>query len=174
MTSLCTKCKSNPKMHNFIKFGSMNGTALYYTSPVKSQEIIDTPEKFVYFKAHLNQAKAEGKWIWIFDCSDMQTEHFVSIDFSKNLLKEISEHHLDSLMGLWVIHPNTWMRTSISVVTPLFKKEVISKIKVIEGTRLELISNLQKEGIVDSALEWLGKESVMVLASKPAAKKVAF
>jgi len=177
MTALCSKCKINPKTHHFVKFGSLNGMSLYYTSPVKSLEIIDNPEKFVYFKAHLEQAKAEGKWIWIFDCADMRNEHFVSIDFTKNLFKEISENQLNSLMGIWVIHPNTWMRTSISVVTPLFKKEVISKIKVVEGNRLELISNLEKLGITGSASEWLGRESVMVLKTQnqvQAQKKVAF
>jgi hypothetical protein len=169
----CRICQLDPKNHNFIHFGNTaGGVALYYTNPAKSKELIDTPEKFVFFKTHLDEAKGKGKWIWIFDCAGMRTEHFTSYQFTKSMMQELSNDQLESIQGLWIIHPNTWMRASITFVKPLFKSELIQKIRVFENKREALIVDLQKSGFTAPAGEWIAKETVLLpLPVKEGAKE---
>jgi len=159
----CKICQLDPKNHNFIHFGkTTEGISVYYTNPAKSKELIDTPEKFVFFKVHLDEAKSKGKWIWIFDCAGMRTEHFTSYQFTKSLMQELSNDQLDSIQGLWILHPNTWMRASIAFIKPLFKSELIQKIRVFENKRETLMLDLQKAGFSTGAGEWIAKETVLL------------
>jgi len=159
----CRICQLDPKNHNFVHFGTtVGGVALYYTSPAKSKELIDTPEKFVFFKTHLDEAKGKGKWIWVFDCAGMRTEHFTSYQFTKSLMQELSNDQLESIQGMWILHPNTWMRASIAFVKPLFKSELVQKIRVFENKREALMLDLQKSGFTAGAGEWIAKETVML------------
>jgi hypothetical protein len=169
----CRICQLDPKNHNFVHFFiTVGGIALYYTNPAKSKELIDTPEKFVFFKTHLDDAKGKGKWIWIFDCAGMRVEHFTSYQFTKSMMQELSNDQLESIQGLWIIHPNTWMRASIAFVKPLFKSELIQKIRVFENKREALMADLQKSGFTAPAGEWIAKETVLLpLPVKEGAKE---
>jgi hypothetical protein len=92
----------------------------------------------------------------------MRTEHFTSYQFTKSMMQELSNDQLESIQGLWIIHPNTWMRASIAFVKPLFKSELIQKIRVFENKREALIADLQKVGFTSAASEWIGKETVLL------------
>ena len=169
----CKICQLDPKNHNFVYFGkNTEAISVYYTNPAKSKELIDTPEKFVFFKTHLDEAKSKGKWIWIFDCAGMRMEHFTSYQFTKSMMQELSNDQLESIQGLWIIHPNTWMRASIAFVKPLFKSELIQKIRVFETKREALMLDLQKSGFTAPAGEWIAKETVLLhLPVKEGAKE---
>lgn len=157
----CKLCTNDPTTHTFIPFGKVGDASLYYTNPSKSKEVINTEERFVYFRSHLDDAKKGGKWIWVFDCAGMRSEHYMSFDIMKKLMKELSEDQLNSLIGIWVIHPNTWMRASVAFIRPFFKSELMNRIKMINGKQYVLIDKLQKAGLVGKPLDWLNKESVL-------------
>jgi hypothetical protein len=158
---VCRLCQLDPKAHSFINFAekSINNHRIsyYYTNPSKSSELIDSKEKFTYFKQHLDKAKERGSWIWIFDCAGMRSEHYCSLEFMRNLMKEVSEEHMTSLKAIWVIHPNTWMRSTIQLVKPFFKTEIMNKVNVLEETKLSLLDTLQKMEVPSSAIEWIEK-----------------
>lgn len=162
---VCRLCQLNPKAHNFINFAEKtvnnHRISYYYTNPTKSLELIDSKEKFTYFKQHLDKAKERGSWIWVFDCANMRSEHYCSLEFMRNLMKEVSEEHMSSLKAIWIIHPNTWMRSAIQLVKPFFKSEIMNKLSVLEGTKLSLLDTLQKLEVPSSAVEWLAKESII-------------
>jgi hypothetical protein len=54
------------------------------------------------------------------------------------------------------------MRASIAFVKPLFKSELIQKIRVFETKREALMADLQKSGFSAAAGEWLAKETVLL------------
>jgi hypothetical protein len=77
-------------------------------------------------------------------------------------MQELSNDQLESIQGLWIIHPNTWMRASIAFVKPLFKSELVQKIRVFENKREALMLDLQKAGFTVAAGEWIAKETVLL------------
>ena len=77
-------------------------------------------------------------------------------------MQELSNEQMESVQGMWIIHPNTWMRASIAFVKPLFKSELVQKIRVFENKRESLMMDLQKAGFTAPAGEWIAKETVML------------
>jgi hypothetical protein len=64
------------------------------------------------------------------------------------------------------------MRASIAFVKPLFKSELIQKIRVFENKREALMADLQKSGFTAPAGEWIAKETVLLpLPVKEGAKE---
>jgi hypothetical protein len=54
------------------------------------------------------------------------------------------------------------MRASIAFVKPLFKSELVQKIRVFENKREALMLDLQKSGFTAGAGEWIAKETVLL------------
>jgi hypothetical protein len=77
-------------------------------------------------------------------------------------MQELSNEQMESILGLWILHPNTWMRASIAFIKPLFKSELIQKIRVFENKREALMVDLQKAGFTVAAGEWIAKETVLL------------
>ena len=150
----CPRCNVVPDAHSFNYFGIINGTSYYYTSPARARDYKETPETFTYYKLHINNAKS-GNWVWVIDCAGMQMKHYSSMEIIKNMMKILLEEHKGFLQKICIIHPNTWIKTALSVMKPFLKKDTLEKITIIEGEKLELLVGLEKIGIKGHPLNWL-------------------
>ena len=77
-------------------------------------------------------------------------------------MQELSNEQMESILGMWILHPNTFMRASIAFVKPLFKSDLLQKIRVFENKREALMLDLQKAGFTAAAGEWIAKETVLL------------
>jgi len=100
---------------------------------------------------HINAAK-QGKWIWIIDCEGMQIKHYSSMEIIKNMIKVLLDEHKGFLLKICIIHPNTWIKTALTMMKPFLKKETVEKIQIIEGDKMELLVGLEKLGV---PIKWL-------------------
>jgi hypothetical protein len=150
----CKRCQIFPAAHSFNYFGELNGAKLYYTSPARAADYKETPETFSYYKAHIDSAKA-NKWIWVIDCDGMQMKHYSSIEIIKKIMRAILEEHKGLLDKIWIVHPNTWIRGAVAIMKPFLKKDVVERIKILEGSKLELLVALEKTGLTGQPLKWL-------------------
>jgi hypothetical protein len=148
----CPQCKANPKAHNFVKFGHKANTGYWYTAAARAEELVDTPEKFGYFSCHMNEAKQDAHWVWVFDCGGMTNRHYTSIDFMTRLVGSLSNDHANFLNEIWVINPNMWMRAAVALMSPFLNKKLVSKIFFIEDAGIEFLYKLQ--GVNLYALPW--------------------
>jgi hypothetical protein len=130
----CPQCVVNARSHSFVKFGNKDETSYWYTGAGKADELVDTPEKFTYFKQHLDLAKETPKWIWVFDCSGMTSRHHSSVDFMKRLVGSLSNEHEDRLQAIWIVNPSLWIRTAVFILSPFMNQKLTKKIEFIEGT----------------------------------------
>jgi len=150
----CSKCVLLPNSHSFEHVGTINGIELFYTSPARALDYKETQETFGYYKNHIDVAK-KNKWIWIVDCDGMKMKHYSSIDIIKKLIQMLLEEHKGLLQSIWIIHPNTWIKTAMTLLKPFLKKETVEKVQVIEGDKIELYVSLEKKGVKGVPLNWL-------------------
>jgi hypothetical protein len=150
----CPRCNIVPDAHSFNYFGAAQGTSYYYTSPSRARDYKETPDTFTYYKLHINNAKT-GQWAWVIDCAGMQTKHYSSMEIIKNMIKILLEEHKGFLQKIYIIHPNTWIKTAMTLMKPFLKKETVEKINIIEGEKLELLIALEKIGLKGHPLNWL-------------------
>jgi hypothetical protein len=150
----CSRCAIIPNAHSFTHFGAVNGIELFYTSPARAHDYKETEETFNYYKMHINAAK-NSKWIWIVDCEGMKMKHYSSIDIIKKLIQMLLDEHKGALQSIWIIHPNTWIKTAVALMKPFLKKDTLEKIQVINGEKLELYVALEQRGFKGTPLNWL-------------------
>lgn len=151
----CPKCLQVPNSHSFTLIGIINDVHIYYTAPAKALEYRETPENMANFRLHLDGTKGK-KWIWIFDCYGMQTKHYSSMNYMKNLATILSNEHGDTIQGLWFIRQNAWMKTAINFLKGFFKASLLQKMQVFKGDKLELYVQLEKGGLTGPALKAIG------------------
>lgn len=158
----CPKCADNPEMHSFTPFGKFGDANLFYTAPARVLDYKESEEKIINFKKHLDTAKGTP-WIWVFDCGGMQMKHYSSTNYTRRLAQILANEHEGVLQAIWIIRPNTWIKTVLKFLKSLFKTPLLNKVKIKEGEKLELYISLEKEGLQGKPLQWLG----VVIALKP-------
>jgi hypothetical protein len=150
----CERCDLIPNAHSFIHFGAVNGINLFYTSPARAIDYKETAETFNYYKTHIDSAK-NNKWIWMVDCEGMQMKHYSSIEIIKKLIQMILDEHKGLLQSIWIIHPNTWIKTALMLIRQFLNKDIYEKIQMIDGDKMEVYLALEKRGLKGEHIKWL-------------------
>lgn len=157
----CSICLAKPGAHNFKNFGTVKGINLYYSCPSKASEIITTMAKYESFKVHLAEARAAGPWLLILDFAGMRNEHYCSYDFIKSIAREFTEENKDTLVGIWVIHQNSWLKAAIQIIKPFLKSDLLERVSILSDDKFLLLDTLKNKGITGQPLDWLARESIM-------------
>jgi CRAL/TRIO domain len=139
---VCERCRFNPRAHSFKHFGSVGDVLLWYTAPADGQEVFDSNEKFLLFKADMDDALGK-KWIWVFDCARMTSGHYSSIQFMRSLVKTLSNEHAEWLQKIYIINPDLWIRAAIAIMKPFMNSSVLNKIVFFETANIEFFAALK-------------------------------
>lgn len=150
----CKRCQVAPAAHSFSYFGDLGDVKMYYTSPSRALDYKETPETYSYYKAHIDSAKTT-KWVWVIDCAGMQMKHYSSIEIIKKIMTTLLEEHKGLLEKIWILHPNGWIRGAVTLMKPFLRKDVLERVKIFEGDKLELLLALEKTGLHGKCLNWL-------------------
>ena len=121
----CPKCLEDPNYHSFTQIGTMNDVRVYYTLPSKVINAKDSSENTANFKLHLDELKGT-KWIWIFDCHEMESTQYSSITFMFKVLRVLPPDQINAIEGLWFIRQSSWMQSMLSLVQQTFNVGVLS------------------------------------------------
>jgi hypothetical protein len=141
-------------IHSFEQFGTLHDSKLFYTSPAKSKDFRETEERLTDFKIHLDTAKS-GPWIWVFDCGKMGPEHKLSMSFAQGVAKILATEHKDLLHDIWIIRPNLWFSILLKGLKLFIRSPLFDKVRLIEGTSLDIYEFLKKEGVDSTARQWM-------------------
>lgn len=128
----CYRCCDNPSSHSFRSYDFIQGITYYYTAPVEATVRINTDEAYAEFKTHLDGARQDGRWIWLFDCSGMTLEHYSSVNFLRNLVHTLVEEHDQALQEVIILHPSFWIRSAVWMMWPLMNANLHQKIRFLE------------------------------------------
>ena len=164
MVMTCPICAKIPEAHTFVNIGTLQNITLIYSSPARSRDYKESDAQFENMRIHLNSMKT-GPWIWLFDCRGMQLKHAASVGFAQKLGKLLSDEHSNVLQGIYILHPNTWMKATIKVMKTMFKESMFKKLHLLEGEKLELYVKLESLGFSGKPLQWLS--AVFVAPPEP-------
>jgi hypothetical protein len=152
MVEKCQKCLIEKDFHSFVKFGTVNTSALFYTAPAKAKDTNKDGTKLSNMKLHI-QSDTEGKpWIWVVDCANMKMAHYTEMSFNIQLMNLLS--HEPSLQEVWVLRPNSWIKSTAGLLKGM-NRTIFNKLKYFEGSTPEIFTKLQASGIDVKTLLWL-------------------
>ena len=141
-------------IHSFEQFGTLQNSALFYTAPAKSTDFRETGERLTDFKLHLDTAKA-APWIWVFDCGNMGSKHSAPLSFAQGIAKILATEHEDLLQDIWILRPNLWFSIVLKGLKLFIRSPLFDKVRLIEGSSLDIYEFLKKEGVDPKARRWL-------------------
>ena len=150
----CQACAKNPAAHSFTYFGTIGVTRYMYTSPARAADYKESPTGMANFKKHLDTMQGV-RWAWVFDCAGMEMKHYVSLSYVKELAAILMKDHPHTLETIYIVRPNAWIRSMLSVLTTLFDKGVCKKIRILDGDGIELCGALEAASIRGPPLSWL-------------------
>ena len=150
----CQKCLIYPNYHSFVNFGVQGTTRLFYTSPARATDTNKDGTKLENFKKHLLDTKGEP-WIWFLDCNGMTAKDYANINFCMDLLKTLSTQYSDTLKDIIFINPNIWVKTTVATCKKMSTSKIFDKVKMLEGSPLELFLMYEKLSIPQAPLKWL-------------------
>jgi hypothetical protein len=149
----CQKCFTDPGFHSFNKIGQVNSSTIFYTAPATARDNNKDGTKFENMKLHI-QKDTEGKaWIWVVDCGNMKMTHYTEMNFNIQLMNLLTGE--PTLQELWVLRPNTWIKTTAGVLKKLSKTNVFNKVRYFEGSNIEIFNALQNSGLEANTLKYL-------------------
>jgi hypothetical protein len=96
---------------------------IFYTAPALSEEL-DGPTKALNLKFHLDDARMT-KWMWVIDCSKMQTKHSSSLEFIRAIADILHREHSGILQNIIVLNANVWVRWVASMAKTFVNSDVL-------------------------------------------------
>jgi hypothetical protein len=135
----CARCRKDPTFHSF-EFISRNsqGDAIYYTCPSKGKLRELKEDSIPDFISHMDSASI-GAWIWIIDCSGLESFHLPSISALQKLMVLIQERYRFVLRHIYILNCNWKMNMILSMGRPFMKEEAKKRLTVLDS-RLPLVT----------------------------------
>ena len=149
----CQKCVDKPGYHSFIHFGDLSGTKMFYTALAKTEDYNRDGTKLANISIHIDENTAGGPWIWLFDCSNMGFHNYTDVSFNISLLKLLAKN--PTIQGVWVVHPNTWIRGVHSFFSMFSRAPLLDRFSYFEGSGAELMNDFLSRGLHPRTIEWL-------------------
>jgi hypothetical protein len=123
----CPACKINPRSHSFEHIATApNGLRIFYTAPALSEEP-ETPAKVRNLKIHMDGARLT-KWVWVLDCSKMESRHSSSLDFIREISDILSREHSDTLQTIVVLNATLWVRWLAAAARAFVQSDLLEKV----------------------------------------------
>lgn len=144
----CRKCQINPRAHSFQLLGTLQDTTtrVYYTSPRLALEPEDSPEAVEYYLEHFKETRP-NPWIWVFDCQGMKSRDLILSGVGKRLAEALQKNYIDTLKGVYVIHPTWAMKTFLTFILRFITKESASRIHICSLGPLDVMQRFQALGL---------------------------
>ena len=125
----CPLCLVDSRNHSFVLLGTIpNGPRVFYTAPARVRDL-EHPGKLKLFRQHLRQA-ANSPWIWIFDCGQMESHHYASMDFTTGLSRILEAEYGDTLQQIIVIRPNLFVQYTLGLLKWILPNQTLQKVHV--------------------------------------------
>lgn len=149
----CEKCIKKPGYHSFVKFGSLNEMNLFYTAPAKTEDLDADGTKLDMIKLHMIQDTQGDPWIWVLDCTNMSFKHYMDFSFTYGLLNHLASDK--NIQGVCVLNSNFWIRSTHTILNSISSAEILKNVKYFDGTKLEIMAQLNSVGFDTNAVNWL-------------------
>ncbi len=129
----CERCSRDPTYHSFEFISrSSQGDGVYYTCPAKGKLRDMKEDSIPDFVAHMDSASI-GAWIWIIDCSGLESFHMPSITVLRKFMSLIQDRYKYVLKHVYIMNINWKMNMILSMIKPFMKDEAKERLTIIQS-----------------------------------------
>ena len=139
----CQKCKIKPGFHSFDYLTDISGVQFYYSFPAHNTDSINTREDMLNYVGHLPRNR---KWSLLFHMHGYGVSKMMPIPVAYELIQIILRDFTDSLEKIYIIE-GKWFMNLLYLAFPFLSHEIREKFVLLEGSKLEVITELRKLGL---------------------------
>ena len=121
---ICPVCDAEPGAHSFHKIHRKKDVEYYYTCPAQAKKYKDVEGIVKHYDGVLNQKDPDLQWMWIFDCSGFNVHHMMEYQVGIRLAQLITGKYSGKLQKIYIINPNWYIFSMVTVVWPFLSKSV--------------------------------------------------
>ena len=150
----CSRCQeTSGRAHSFELLGTLrdNTTHVFYTSLANSMEPEDSPDTLAGYLFHMHETRPHP-WIWILDCRGMKSKDLLRSGLSKTLTEVVQHTNIETLHGVYILHPTMAMNAVIQCIKPFLYKETRQRIHVCSLGLIDTVNRLESAGITRPAM----------------------
>jgi hypothetical protein len=130
MKYTCPFCALDPLSHSLTEITEYNNTIYYYTCPSKAKLYFDAKSIVNHYNGVLSEIPENTQWVWIFDSTNFNMEHFLQIEVGIELAKLISSKFSGNLQKIIIINPNIYISSVYSLVYPFMNEKLRSIVEL--------------------------------------------
>jgi hypothetical protein len=144
MKYICPLCAVDPLSHSLNEVFVKDNLKYYYTCPSKAKLYYDSKSIINHYEGVLSEIPENMSWIWIFDGSDFNFNHFLQMEVGIQLAKLISSKFSYNLEKIIIINPTNYISFTYEIIKPFLNKKMKSIIELNYNFKSfnEIISNL--------------------------------
>jgi hypothetical protein len=144
MKYICPLCAVDPLSHSLNEVFVKDKLKYYYTCPSKAKLYYDSKSIINHYEGVLSEIPENMSWIWIFDGSDFNFNHFLQMEVGIQLAKLISSKFSNNLEKIIIINPSNYISFTYEIIKPFLNKKMKSIIELNYNFKSfnEIISNL--------------------------------
>jgi hypothetical protein len=130
MKYLCPLCAIDPTSHSLNEVFTTENLKYFYTCPSKAKLYYDSKSIINHYDGVLSEIPENMSWIWIFDGTDFNFNHFSQIDVGIQLAKLISSKFSNNLVKIIVINPSNYISLTYEIIKQFLNKKIKSVIEM--------------------------------------------
>lgn len=150
----CPRCKeTGGRAHSFELVGTLrdNTTHIFYTSLGESTEPEDSPDTLAGYLFHMHETRPHP-WLWIVDCRGMKSKDLLRSGLTKTLTEVIQYTNIETLLGVYILHPTMAMNAVIQCIKPFLYKETRQRIHVCNLGLIDTVNRLESAGVTRNTM----------------------
>lgn len=140
----CKRCQEVPNFHSFDYIAEIQGIHYYYCFPAANKQSVRTHEDMLNFIAHFPTDKP---WSLLFHSNGYGVQHLMPISVAIEMGKITQEKHRETLQKIYVVEGSVLFQFVLKYILPYCSPELTKKFTLVNGSLLEVITELRKTGL---------------------------
>jgi len=120
----CPLCLIDPLNHSLNKLFENKKEIYYYSCPSKAKLYFDVNGIINHYTGELSQIPKDKEWVWIFDGTKFDFNHFIQFNVGIELAKLISTKFSNNLKKIIIINPTIYISSTYIIIKPFLNEKV--------------------------------------------------
>ncbi len=148
----CQRCLNQPGYHSFERLADLSGSSLFYCYPAHNTKSVRTREDMLNFASHFPEG---GSWRLLFHANGYGFRDLMPLPLALELGRLVQEKHLGRLQKVYIVEGTWFFTVLLQCILPFLRKDMRKIFVLVSGSLLEVMTQLEAEGIPLSCLSEL-------------------
>ncbi len=146
----CQRCLATPNYHSFESLADISGIHYFYCFPAHNKQSVRTRDDMLNFVSHFPK---DRQWSLLFHANGYSIANMMPISVALEMGKLVQEDHRQTLQKIFIIEGSWFFQFLFKCIFPFLSLQMRDKFILVNGSLLEVITELRQVGLTIQQLE---------------------